>query len=115
MTTPDRSSSGAGQVRSRSSRTCTRIVATAQFRDRKSTRLNSSHLVSSYAGFCLKKKKRFGKHAGCIYPAIIDHANRMGDTKQRCGASYRCLMQVKSEEVNGRRTMTPAPSYMELA
>src|SRR5215467_6740211 len=25
-------------------------------RDRKSTRLNSSHLVSSYAVFCLKKK-----------------------------------------------------------
>src|SRR5256885_4996632 len=25
--------------------------------DRKSTRLNSSHLVISYAGFCLKKKK----------------------------------------------------------
>src|SRR5688500_7055648 len=25
--------------------------------DRKSTRLNSSHLVSSYAGFCLNKKK----------------------------------------------------------
>src|SRR5256885_11495106 len=27
-------------------------------RDRKSTRLNSSHLVISYAVFCLKKKKR---------------------------------------------------------
>src|SRR5688500_19502791 len=26
-------------------------------KDRKSTRLNSSHLVSSYAVFCLKKKK----------------------------------------------------------
>src|SRR5437588_6606793 len=26
--------------------------------DRKSTRLNSSHTVSSYAVFCLKKKKR---------------------------------------------------------
>src|SRR5256885_7242896 len=26
--------------------------------DRKSTRLNSSHLVISYAVFCLKKKKR---------------------------------------------------------
>src|SRR6266566_7897846 len=26
-------------------------------RDRKSTRLNSSHLVNSYAVFCLKKKK----------------------------------------------------------
>src|SRR5256885_12153219 len=28
------------------------------YRDRKSTRLNSSHLVISYAVFCLKKKKR---------------------------------------------------------
>src|SRR5256885_13191309 len=27
------------------------------FTDRKSTRLNSSHLVISYAVFCLKKKK----------------------------------------------------------
>src|SRR5205807_5463871 len=31
--------------------------------DRKSTRLNSSHLVISYAVFCLKKKK-IHKHAG---------------------------------------------------
>src|SRR5256885_10704680 len=29
----------------------------ARARDRKSTRLNSSHLVISYAVFCLKKKK----------------------------------------------------------
>src|SRR3989454_8869446 len=28
------------------------------FKDRKSTRLNSSHLVISYAVFCLKKKKK---------------------------------------------------------
>src|SRR5256885_5067090 len=28
-------------------------------RDRKSTRLNSSHLVISYAVFCLKKKKTY--------------------------------------------------------
>src|SRR5258708_23750288 len=28
------------------------------FRDRKSTRLNSSHQIISYAVFCLKKKKR---------------------------------------------------------
>src|SRR5688500_19856798 len=28
------------------------------FRDRKSTRLNSSHLVISYAVFCLKKKNK---------------------------------------------------------
>src|SRR5256885_9853919 len=31
-------------------------------RDRKSTRLNSSHLVISYAVFCLKKKKLSHKH-----------------------------------------------------
>src|SRR5256885_11944457 len=31
--------------------------------DRKSTRLNSSHLVISYAVFCLKKKKRRNNHA----------------------------------------------------
>src|SRR5256885_12037075 len=35
-------------------------------RDRKSTRLNSSHLVISYAVFCLKKKK--------IYCRLIHHA-----------------------------------------
>src|SRR5256885_9573426 len=29
----------------------------AERRDRKSTRLNSSHLVISYAVFCLKKKR----------------------------------------------------------
>src|SRR3989454_4434724 len=31
--------------------------------DRKSTRLNSSHLVISYAVFCLKKKKKTSLHA----------------------------------------------------
>src|SRR5438132_8031608 len=30
--------------------------------DRKSTRLNSSHTVISYAVFCLKKKKHKGGH-----------------------------------------------------
>ncbi len=30
--------------------------------DRKSTRLNSSHVVISYAVFCLKKKKKKHRH-----------------------------------------------------
>src|SRR2546426_7941557 len=34
-----------------------RRASAHQRRDRKSTRLNSSHLVISYAVFCLKKKK----------------------------------------------------------
>src|SRR2546426_5703625 len=33
--------------------------------DRKSTRLNSSHLVISYAVFCLKKKKKHRRHSRC--------------------------------------------------
>src|SRR5256885_5752682 len=33
------------------------VVVDQELRDRKSTRLNSSHLVISYAVFCLKKKK----------------------------------------------------------
>src|SRR5215204_7365035 len=37
----------------------------AEVRDRKSTRLNSSHTVISYAVFCLKKKKN--------YPATLYH------------------------------------------
>src|SRR2546426_6574649 len=40
--------------------------------DRKSTRLNSSHLVISYAVFCLKKKKK--KH---IKYALILYNNRL--------------------------------------
>src|SRR5688500_19151162 len=35
--------------------------------DRKSTRLNSSHLVISYAVFCLKKKNVALKHNSNIY------------------------------------------------
>src|SRR2546426_5049043 len=39
-------------------------------RDRKSTRLNSSHLVISYAVFCLKKKKdaSFAEALRCSTP-----------------------------------------------
>src|SRR5256885_4598837 len=35
--------------------------------DRKSTRLNSSHLVISYAVFCLKKKKKCHSQSFSIY------------------------------------------------
>src|SRR5437868_13237990 len=36
---------------------CSFYVEIAKARDRKSTRLNSSHVSISYAVFCLKKKK----------------------------------------------------------
>src|SRR5215467_14672749 len=48
-----RGKSPSGQ-QARSTNTAAQPTAT----DRKSTRLNSSHLVISYAVFCLKKKKK---------------------------------------------------------
>src|SRR5256885_7272740 len=41
--------------------------------DRKSTRLNSSHLVISYAVFCLKKKKQ--EHQVGILPRDNRHSH----------------------------------------
>src|SRR6266446_8767933 len=38
------------------------FAQTVRSLDRKSTRLNSSHLVISYAVFCLKKKKKIQTH-----------------------------------------------------
>src|SRR5690625_6347647 len=35
-----------------------RVEGTVELEDRKSTRLNSSHVAISYAVFCLKKKKQ---------------------------------------------------------
>src|SRR5258708_19686758 len=46
------------------------VPAVAEFRgDRKSTRLNSSHQIISYAVFCLKKKK----NQKLIALTIADH------------------------------------------
>src|SRR5438477_3460647 len=39
----------------------------AEGRDRKSTRLNSSHMSISYAVFCLKKKKTYNITTNQIY------------------------------------------------
>src|SRR5256885_12008522 len=51
--TPDPSDVGHARYSSSSG-----VRSRTSTRDRKSTRLNSSHLVISYAVFCLKKKKR---------------------------------------------------------
>src|SRR5947199_2834615 len=41
--------------------------STLDIKDRKSTRLNSSHLGISYAVFCLKKKKTTRRHDADFY------------------------------------------------
>src|SRR5258708_24920550 len=42
-------------------------------RDRKSTRLNSSHQIISYAVFCLKKKNRAGYCGPFVSPEVCCH------------------------------------------
>src|SRR2546426_2694589 len=45
--------------------------ASASAGDRKSTRLNSSHLVISYAVFCLKKKKNTVLSVGALLASVL--------------------------------------------
>src|SRR2546430_11769103 len=43
-----------------------------RLKDRKSTRLNSSHSQISYAVFCLKKKKKKTTRSKIVYMQIIE-------------------------------------------
>src|SRR2546426_4200623 len=54
--------------------------------DRKSTRLNSSHLVISYAVFCLKKKKRT-THMTRDYKSLTIDSN---DYSYACEPAQHC-------------------------
>src|SRR5437868_13182027 len=54
-----------GLVDDHGSRTIYAITAKKSAADRKSTRLNSSHVSISYAVFCLKKKILY-RYPGCI-------------------------------------------------
>src|SRR5260221_8846377 len=47
--------------------------------DRKSTRLNSSHTVISYAVFCLKKKTKEAKWPACWSGALLNGCRRPSD------------------------------------
>src|SRR5256885_10374877 len=83
------------------------VIAHAQ--DRKSTRLNSSHLVISYAVFCLKKKKKYPyQRMGCSSSALTRPSSKLkvttyivailGYTKRTCIVTY-----IKS---SGRQSLT---------
>src|SRR6266496_1754386 len=60
-------------------------------RDRKSTRLNSSHVENSYAVLCLKKKRRGSCSAGGTRPAA-SRSRRPGSVRRssprRCRAAF---------------------------
>src|SRR5258708_17102002 len=50
-----------------------RALQVMEVGDRKSTRLNSSHQIISYAVFCLKKKKSIRQGRCCIYTPGDNH------------------------------------------
>src|SRR5256885_8721868 len=52
------------------------VRGVAGLRDRKSTRLNSSHLVISYAVFCLKKKNTKNLASDSVLQVQSETANR---------------------------------------
>src|SRR5256885_12476803 len=52
-------------------------------RDRKSTRLNSSHLVNSYAVFCLKKKKDYLQRLAVLLPQPVEEHQLQSDLEHR--------------------------------
>src|SRR5436190_12924020 len=61
-------------------------------RDRKSTRLNSSHTVISYAVFCLKKKKDPPRLAHEHNRGIGERPNAESPQPHLLPASYRYLL-----------------------
>src|ERR1039457_5344950 len=58
--------------------------------DRKSTRLNSSHLVISYAVFCLKKNIKFTTKSLCLTVALCFTVIRVQRSAQRATDAPSC-------------------------
>src|SRR5256885_2808067 len=79
----ERLGAGRNETESEPERRCAHIdTVGVRTSDRKSTRLNSSHLVISYAVFCLKKKKQHiaGGHLQAI---LSEHAIGRSDSSRR--------------------------------
>src|SRR2546422_2274446 len=62
-------------------------TVTASLRDRKSTRLNSSHGYISYAVFCLKKKKQTERRTSLKPPEHEASVPQLCREGERCKAS----------------------------
>src|SRR5258707_1933707 len=80
--------------------------ASANGRDRKSTRLNSSHANISYAVFCLKKKKRrrVARHGRIAGGAFFDRRQRLSGDEIVDDSERLLCGQVDSDDgVSGDR------------
>src|SRR5256884_6568510 len=73
------------------------VFAQRSQRDRKSTRLNSSHGYISYAVFCLKKKKEMNPYIVQARSAFYIHTDSISSgTKQ--GTSDEIFLQLYPDE-----------------
>src|SRR5208283_390365 len=65
------------------------VAPCARRGDRKSTRLNSSHITISYAVFCLKKKKKGGGQA-----SRLALSRRNGEQRD---SDHPCLVRLRAD------------------
>src|SRR5260221_1949131 len=78
------------------------MVITCAYRDRKSTRLNSSHTVISYAVFCLKKKEHTSElklHSDVVCRLLLEKKI----VSQTLSARGRGLLTTTSREESSTR------------
>src|SRR5258708_27164918 len=61
--------------------------------DRKSTRLNSSHQIISYAVFCLKKKK-INDAEESVLESLPTHVGALYDKQVASQTDFYCLLQA---------------------
>src|SRR5205807_7480815 len=75
-------------------------VRRVEDQDRKSTRLNSRHLVISYAVFCLKNKKKYHHHS--TYQTLSAHAYRLSYLRSTAACSGSELLGVRPASLSMR-------------
>src|SRR5437868_7767280 len=88
-------SSSTPRTISRIASTASRNISARKARDRKSTRLNSSHVSISYAVFCLKKKTSIARPL--IAKRMVEIAHREGADAIAHGATGKGNDQVRFE------------------
>src|SRR5256885_2962064 len=84
-------------------------------RDRKSTRLNSSHLVISYAVFCLKKKKHPRRDLLLALAIVRVHLHRCARAEATDARGYHFLRYSYYELVRSTMTDHDSPTPTRLA
>src|SRR5439155_8505110 len=99
----------------------TTFIPTWTTPDRKSTRLNSSHVAISYAVFCLKKKKKVScDHRPLQVPPVHEDAGQRADDRQRRHKRYqhhrhlrRRTMQLKRHHHDDREHRQEVPEHAD--